>query len=83
MVLVLVAGIAIEGARTRTGGSSDGGTFKCATGLMADDAAGGGTNQTTRGGSALGVGSGWSTAAGKRENSGNGWKKHFDFHSDH
>ena len=56
--LLLVAGVAIESSGTRAGCGSDGGTFKCASGLVADDAACCGTDQAASGGTALGVGAG-------------------------
>lgn len=53
---ILVPGVAMERSGTGTCGGSDGGTFKCASRLVADDAAGCRTDEAASCGAALGVG---------------------------
>lgn len=54
-VLLLIASIAVKCACTTAGGGSNGSTFQCVAGLMADDAASSGSKQATSDRSALGV----------------------------
>jgi len=68
--LLLIAGVAMQRSGTRTCGGSDGGTFKCASRLVTDDAAGGRAKKSAGGGSALGVGAGRCGAVRKGEGRG-------------
>lgn len=79
-VLLLIAGVTVEGSGGATCGGSKRGSFEGVAGLMADDAAGGGTEESARRGSALGVRSGGCGTVGKgerREDAGNGSKGGF------
>jgi hypothetical protein len=55
-VNLLVTGIAVKSARTRTHGTTDGGTFKCATRLVADEGACACADETAGCRATLGVG---------------------------
>lgn len=80
-ILFLVACIAISSADGRAARCADGGTLKCATGLMADDAAEQRSAECASGGSALGVWAGWGSAIGKCDcNKGAGDGKDAGFH---
>jgi hypothetical protein len=79
-VLFLIAGVAVEGSGSAACGGSKCGTFEGVAGLMTDDAACCGSDESTCGGTALGVRSGGCGTVGKgdrREGAGNGGKGGF------
>lgn len=59
--------VANDRSGTRTYRTANGGTFKGASGLVADDAAGGSTEETAGKCTALGVGTGWFGAVRERK----------------
>lgn len=79
--MFLIAGIAVESASACTYSATDGSTFKCAAGLVADDAACGSTEKAPCGSTTLGIGSGLGAAACECKHGDDGWKKQFQFHS--
>ena len=69
--LLLVAGVSVGTTGDTASGGTDCGTFKGAARLIADDGTGTGTDQGTRGGSAVGIRA-VVLAAGAEESGGNG-----------